>query len=91
MSRLTHLWPHRICPASNFLPLTLARGSIKFAAFFFPLDPLKLVFAHKSPPPPVVRARRSPVAMDVMFELFDDELLITDNAFHHVANRNYTD
>jgi len=28
--------------------------------------------------------------MDVMFELFDNELLITDNAFHHVANRNYT-
>jgi len=25
-----------------------------------------------------------------MFELFDNELLITDNAFHHVANRNYT-
>src|SRR6266511_4005022 len=32
----------------------------------------------------------SPVALDVMFELFDNELLITDNAFHHVANRNYT-
>ena len=36
------------------------------------------------------RASRSPVAMDEMFELFDNELLITDNAFHHVANRNYT-
>ena len=34
--------------------------------------------------------RQSPVAMDEMFELFDNELLITDNAFHHVANRNYT-
>src|SRR5262245_22855020 len=32
----------------------------------------------------------SPVAMNEMFELFDNELLITDNAFHHVANRNYT-
>ena len=32
----------------------------------------------------------SPVAMDEMFELFDNELLITDNAFHHVPNRNYT-
>ena len=32
----------------------------------------------------------SPVAMDEVFELFDNELLITDNAFHHVANRNYT-
>jgi hypothetical protein len=36
------------------------------------------------------RASRSPVAMNEMFELFDNELLITDNAFHHVANRNYT-
>jgi hypothetical protein len=36
-----------------------------------------------------MRASRSPVAMDEMFELFDNELLITDNAFHHVANRNY--
>jgi hypothetical protein len=36
------------------------------------------------------RASRSPVTMDVMFELFDNEFLITDNAFHHVANRNYT-
>jgi len=34
---------------------------------------------------------RSPVAMDEMFELFDNEFLITDNAIHHVANRNYTD
>jgi len=25
-----------------------------------------------------------------MFKLFDNEPLITDNAFHHVANRNYT-
>ena len=33
----------------------------------------------------------SPVAMDEMFELFDNKLLITDNTFHHVANRNYTD
>ena len=32
----------------------------------------------------------SPVAMDEMFELFDNKLLITDNTFHHVANRNYT-
>lgn len=32
----------------------------------------------------------SPVAMDEMFELFDNELLITDNAVHHVADRNYT-
>ena len=30
------------------------------------------------------------VTMDAMFELFDNELLVTDNAFHHVANRNYT-
>jgi hypothetical protein len=36
------------------------------------------------------RPSRSPVAMDEMLELFDNELLITDNAFHHVANRNYT-
>ena len=36
------------------------------------------------------RASWSPVAMNEMFELFDNELLITDNAFHHVANRNYT-
>jgi hypothetical protein len=28
--------------------------------------------------------------MDEMFKLFDNEPLITDNAFHHVANRNYT-
>ena len=28
--------------------------------------------------------------MDEVFELFDHELLITDNTFHHVANRNYT-
>ena len=28
--------------------------------------------------------------MDEMFELFDNELLIPDNAFHHVANRNDT-
>jgi len=35
-------------------------------------------------------ASQSPVAMDEMFELFDNELLITDNAFHHIANRNYT-
>jgi hypothetical protein len=34
---------------------------------------------------------RSPVAMDEMFELFDNEFLITDNAIHHVANRDYTD
>jgi hypothetical protein len=33
---------------------------------------------------------QSPVTMDVMFELFDNELLVTDNTFHHVANRNYT-
>jgi hypothetical protein len=33
--------------------------------------------------------RRSPVTMDVMFELFDNELLITDDAVHHIANRNY--
>ena len=33
---------------------------------------------------------RSPVATNEMFELFDNELLITDNAFHHVANRKYT-
>jgi hypothetical protein len=32
----------------------------------------------------------SPIAFDVAFELFDSELLITDNAFHHVDNRNYT-
>jgi hypothetical protein len=31
----------------------------------------------------------SPVALDEVFELFDNEFLITDNAFHHVANRNY--
>ena len=31
------------------------------------------------------------VTMDVMFELFDNELLITNNAIHHVANRNYAD
>jgi hypothetical protein len=36
------------------------------------------------------RPSRSPIAMDEMFELFDNELLITDDAFHHVANRNYT-
>ena len=30
-----------------------------------------------------------PGALDEMFELFDNELLIADNAFHHVANRNY--
>jgi len=36
------------------------------------------------------RPSRSPVAMDEMLELFDNELLITDNAFHHVTNRNYT-
>jgi hypothetical protein len=36
------------------------------------------------------RPSRSPVAMDEMLELFDNEPLITDNAFHHVANRNYT-
>jgi hypothetical protein len=43
-----------------------------------------------STPTASLRASRSPVTMDVMFELFDNELLITDNAFHHVANRNYT-
>ncbi len=36
------------------------------------------------------RPSRSPVAMDEMLELFDNEPLITDSAFHHVANRNYT-
>jgi hypothetical protein len=35
------------------------------------------------------RASRSPAALDEMFELFDNEFLITDNAFYHVANRNY--
>ena len=35
-------------------------------------------------------ASQSPVALDEMFELHDNELLITDNAFHHVADRNYT-
>ena len=47
---------------------------------------------HLSAPDLRVGARvsRSPVTMDEMFELFDNELLITDNAFHHVANRNYT-
>ena len=29
--------------------------------------------------------------MDEMFKLFDNELLITDNAVHHVANRNDAD
>jgi len=27
--------------------------------------------------------------MDVVFELFDHERLITDDALHHIANRNY--
>jgi len=30
---------------------------------------------------------RSPIAMDVVFKLFDNELLITDDAaLHHIAN-----
>jgi hypothetical protein len=37
-----------------------------------------------------VRRPGLPCALDEMFELIDHELLITDNAFHHVANRNYT-
>jgi hypothetical protein len=40
---------------------------------------------------PGARASRSPVTVDVMFQLFDNELLITNNAIHHVANRNYAD
>ena len=49
-------------------------------------DWLDLAKDHRQQP----AGHRSPVTMDVMFELFDNELLITDNAFHHVANRNYT-
>ena len=30
----------------------------------------------------------SPVAVEVLFELLDNEFLIRDNALHHVANRN---
>ena len=50
-----------------------------------------LLCPHLSAPDLWVGARvsRSPVAMDEMFELFDNELLIIDNTFHHVANRNY--
>jgi hypothetical protein len=33
-----------------------------------------------------MRVSRSPIAMDVVFELFDNELLITDDALHHIAN-----
>ena len=44
----------------------------------------------EGPTPTILGSSRSPVTMDVMFKLFDNELLITDNAFHHVANRNYT-
>ena len=32
---------------------------------------------------------RCPVTTDVMFELFDSELLIINDATHHVANRHY--
>ena len=32
-----------------------------------------------------MRASSSPVAMDEMFELFDNELLITNNAFHALS------
>jgi hypothetical protein len=31
------------------------------------------------------------VAMDVMLELFDDEFLVIDHTFHHVANRHDAD
>ena len=41
------------------------------------------------PTPTILGSSRSPVTMDVMFELFDNELLITNDAVHHIANRNY--
>ena len=34
--------------------------------------------------------RQSSATLDVMFELLDRKLLIGDNAFHHIANRNDT-
>jgi hypothetical protein len=36
-------------------------------------------------------AAGSPDALDVMFELFDEEPLIGDNAFHQIADRNDAD
>jgi hypothetical protein len=75
--RAVHLplaWPSRIDVRIDVTP-TFARPRI--------LEP------DQMPPMSAPPARRSPVTMDVMFELFDNELLISDNAVHHVANRNY--
>jgi hypothetical protein len=60
-----------------------------FFAFVFPLDRPKVGPSPSHKFFPSARASRSPVTMDVMFELFDNEFLITNDAVHHIANRNY--
>jgi hypothetical protein len=76
--------PFRSCPDSGFLSVAGEKLSVR-------LLPLALGGKGRNGSSESAIIILSPVAMDEMFELFDNKLLITDNTFHHVANRNYTD